>query len=425
MEIFEQMSIEELSLFGDDHRIVQVLLNLISNSLKFTAAGGTVTVTARCTGEALVSEVRRNPTQSRRSTLPDLRPEASSTETGGGPSFANVYNSNALKRQLWFDGGHNRASAKATGRWLSFVFEVKDTGPGIPEHLHSKIFEPFVQGDLGLNKKHGGTGLGLTICSQVASAMGGSISLRSEVGRGSVFVLSVPLKQMGGKDRGSASSSAESAATRPPSRSKVVEEMGETRFSGFARTMRQMQADSHEDSRAQRLLSSSVGPGTSKSYEKRDSVILKRSHPTPASFSKQPTPPTVSFETKEATLAKPRKEIRVLVAEDNKVNQEVLIRMLKLEGLNDVTVVENGQEACSRVRERLESGNSYDLVFMDVQMPVLDGIEATRQIRNLGFTAPIVALTAYTEVWMCLLIVHTGANRNNRRQTCNNVLILE
>lgn len=75
-----------------------------------------------------------------------------------------------------------------------FEFEVEDTGPGIPEAMQQRVFEPFVQGDLGLSRKFGGTGLGLSICSQLATLMGGNVTLRSTVGVGTTFIMQIPLK---------------------------------------------------------------------------------------------------------------------------------------------------------------------------------------------------------------------------------------
>ena len=80
-----------------------------------------------------------------------------------------------------------------------FEFEIEDTGPGIPENMQQRVFEPFVQGDLGLSKKFGETGLGLSICSQLATLMGGNISLKSTVGVGTTFSVQIPLKYT--KDR--------------------------------------------------------------------------------------------------------------------------------------------------------------------------------------------------------------------------------
>src|SRR5277367_3069984 len=82
----------------------------------------------------------------------------------------------------------------ANASTLLFEFEVEDTGPGISPALQERVFEPFVQGELGLSKKYGGTGLGLSICSQLATLMGGTITLESQVGVGSTFTMRIPLK---------------------------------------------------------------------------------------------------------------------------------------------------------------------------------------------------------------------------------------
>ncbi|KAJ5681326.1 uncharacterized protein N7477_001266 [Penicillium maclennaniae] len=138
----EAGNLMNMVLWGDQHRILQVLINLVSNSLKFTPENGRVQVRIRCvedeTGSTAPIAARRT------SRLPALnRPNTqSSTETTAEP------------RQSLSDG-----------RQLMFYFEVEDNGPGIPAHLHRRIFDPFVQGDLGLNRKYGGTGLGLSICA--------------------------------------------------------------------------------------------------------------------------------------------------------------------------------------------------------------------------------------------------------------------
>jgi osomolarity two-component system, sensor histidine kinase SLN1 len=90
-------------------------------------------------------------------------------------------------------------------------------------------------------------------------------------------------------------------------------------------------------------------------------------------------------------------KLRVLVADDNSTNIEVVSRMLKLEDVYDVTIAKDGQEAYDLVKANMEQKQHFDLIFMDIQMPNLDGLQSTRLIRKMGYNAPIVALTAFSE----------------------------
>lgn len=90
-------------------------------------------------------------------------------------------------------------------------------------------------------------------------------------------------------------------------------------------------------------------------------------------------------------------KLRVLVADDNSTNIEVVSRMLKLEDVYDVTIAKDGQEAYDLVKATMEKNEAFDVIFMDVQMPNLDGLQSTRLIREMGYTSPIVALTAFSE----------------------------
>ena len=129
-------------------------------------------------------------------------------------------------------------------------------------------------------------------------------------------------------------------------------------------------------------------------------------------FKGQPAVPSVQISTaaeieretsKSATLEKAMSKTstrssakpHILVAEDNKVNQEVIMRMLKLESMTEVTLAEDGLQAVDKIRESMVNNETYSLIFMDIQMPNMDGIQATKEIREMGFKGSIVALTAF------------------------------
>lgn len=203
--------LKDMCLWGDQHRILQVLINLVSNSLKFTPAGGKVMVRIRCVGEAESSDESRASSFSRTSSRPGRSrrrlgsgSQNSVSSKGVSPSInqSQVQKGTALAINPTDPKSNVQAMVMespatpppSNAKTYLFEFEIEDTGPGIPEHMQQRVFEPFVQGDLGLSKKFGGTGLGLSICSQLATIMGGQITLKSTVGVGTTFILRLPLK---------------------------------------------------------------------------------------------------------------------------------------------------------------------------------------------------------------------------------------
>lgn len=208
--------LKDMCLWGDTHRILQVIINLVSNSLKFTPAGGRVDVRIKCIGEAetpaLNGEGSRSSSFSKESRRHGRsRHRVGSSSNNSTSSRANSTTENPKGTALTINPMEPKSSPHIHIRERSptppppgaksyiFEFEVEDTGPGIAEHMQQKVFEPFVQGDLGLSKKFGGTGLGLSICHQLATLMGGSITLKSTVGVGTTFTMQIPLKYV--KDR--------------------------------------------------------------------------------------------------------------------------------------------------------------------------------------------------------------------------------
>ncbi|KNG48819.1 osmolarity two-component system protein sln1 [Stemphylium lycopersici] len=399
--------LKDMVLYGDQHRILQVVINLVSNSLKFTPPGGSVTLTIRCPGEAHMSDSRKASLQSRQSSMRNskTRIRASASEVGSvsvaTPSHydtANVINpmdkGNAYSHYM----AQERAATPPPGRWLSFEFEVEDTGPGIPDHLHAKIFEPFVQGDLGLSKKFGGTGLGLSICSQLAGLMKGTVGLKSEVGHGSVFTMVIPLKHLTSRADSTASSRNVNLETGTPRRSLSIDDPPRGRSHDDALSGRSIHSGTHSPiSTGNTAATAPAGPVAFETDTKPRLVGLSQPFFASNAPLESPNSQVAAMKRVEAEATKRGDKVKVLVAEDNKTNQEVVLRMLKLEDVYDVTVAKDGQEALDKVKESMERQAPYNLIFMDVQMPNLDGLQSTRLIRQSGFLAPIVALTAYAE----------------------------
>ena len=397
--------LKDMILWGDLQRILQVVINLVSNSLKFTPSGGSVVLTIRCLPDVWETASRKGSSASKQSKQSRPSRHTSSRTKGGSDSMlpggrietANAINAKDKPHALSHVYAQERAASPPPGVFLSFEFEVLDSGPGIPEELQSKIFEPFVQGDLGLSKKFGGTGLGLSICSQLASLMRGTINVRSTVGVGSTFTMTIPLRHLKTRADSSASSSVElpiDGGTVP--RGVTLDDEDWTP----ARHSRHLASENDEKA------SLNTGPASTPTLGSDSQPrLVGLSQPFFAASTPLESPGSqpAAMEKIAADATRIGGKIRVLVAEDNKVNQEVVLRMLKLEDIYDVTVAKDGQEALDFVKATMDSSEGgeerkpYNLIFMDVQMPNVDGLQSTRLIREIGYQAPIVALTAFAE----------------------------
>jgi two-component system sensor histidine kinase/response regulator len=316
-------------------------------------------------------------------------------------------------------------------------FEVSDTGPGIAPSAQQRIFEAFEQAGGGMAKTYGGTGLGLAISSELVAMMGGEIQLASEVGRGSRFWFTATF----GVDK---------AAAAPGPRPKVVQDVrilvvddNDTNLRVFAdllaswrlrpataasgaealdclraaaragRPFRLVLLDSRmpgmgglEVARAVRedpslrgtslILLSSGGPGQEIAEARALGIARFLIKPVKQSdlLDAIERELGVAEAPSGAAFAPTSRALHLLLAEDDPVNQQVARSMLAQHG-HDVTTVADGRAVVERV---VDHGERFDAILMDVRMPEMDGLQATRAIREWerrrGGHVPIVAMTA-------------------------------
>lgn len=311
--------------------------------------------------------------------------------------------------------------------------EVSDTGPGIEPALQEKVFEPFIQGDQTLSRSYGGTGLGLAICRQLARMMHGTMTLKSTLGVGSTFIFTVPLPQVGEimvPDEDMAEFCEDQFNPKARVNRKVAftfnNEEVSTPTGEDLGSESMFKDDLHKDSPFADPISIASPKNTQPSASSKPVINIQHSEPQKVTkedtnggsdnkrkpFFEKPHLMTRSstgtansssngserLDVGSHFLLDDLSHLKILVAEDNLVNQEVIKRMLLLEGFTNITMASNGAEAVDSVKKSIEDDNVFDLIFMDVQMPKIDGLLATRMIRsNLHFDAPIIALTAFAD----------------------------
>ncbi|MBD3798821.1 ATP-binding protein [Sulfuricurvum sp.] len=361
----------ERPLKGDPTKIKEVIINLLSNAVKFTGSGGAISV-----------DIRRVECE----TL-------------------------------------NRTRVR---------FEVKDNGIGVTSEQKSRIFEAFSQADTSITRKYGGTGLGLTISSSLVELMGSHLDLESEPGNGTTFFFTLEFEEIETLNESLKGSFSNINAVILESHSKKKLQNTYLKeyldYFGVSYTTfhevdelqmleRQVNYDllivDNDYCNDEDLLTYATSQEQlvliTKSYymKKIDSMginifkvlyeplngskirtTLDAYDAEAFSNRKQKASRRKKFDEKNSRFA-----AKALVAEDNIINQKLIKRTLEDLGL-DITIASNGLEAF----EKRKNGN-FDIIFMDIQMPVLDGIETTQEILDFEEDygqnhVPIIALTA-------------------------------
>ncbi|MBC7691762.1 MAG: response regulator [Methylotenera sp.] len=375
---------------GDPGRIGQILLNLVSNAVKFTERGSIV-----------------------------IRAEADSEISGG-------------------EAHHSADSVQVR-------FSVQDSGIGLSSVASARLFQPFTQADDSTARKYGGTGLGLSISKQLAELMGGEIGIESEEGKGSTFWFSCKLsrslqteepkrinpvllqdlrvlivdddypageiaeKYLGrwGMKSTQVKSGADALALlqvehnalRPFDLVLIDKRMPEMngfelaaaiqadpRFKGIRMILVTAYDRISQSEGALHAGFSAYLTKPIKQSELYDKIAETMGRATVPAIS----PEKLLADSGDPGSAGDRSHFRVLIAEDNQINQLLALTLLKNLGYS-AHAVANGREAIEAMLQ-----TSYDLVLMDCQMPEMDGFEATRKIRaqESGQRTPIIALTA-------------------------------
>ncbi|MDD3031833.1 MAG: response regulator, partial [Atribacterota bacterium] len=326
-------------------------------------------------------------------------------------------------------------------------FSVKDTGIGMTEDQVNKLFQPFIQGDSTINRRFGGSGLGLSIVKNLVEMMGGQIKVFSTPGDGSTFIINLTLKIDNEKEEIDKKTLSVSAKHFKNVRTLVLEKTGasmnliDSYLGAFGM---QCELTSSEDS-AVSMLEASDGKFAKpfdlfildyetpqeggfkfiESLQKNENIIRMpkiiillpmmredlfdklNEHEIDLGIGK-PIIPSILLNgildifnlkavsasqpalNKEDIMEKSDKTYRVLLAEDNKTNQLIAKSLLQRVGI-ETMIANNGKEA---VEQYIKHKDDIDLILMDLHMPVMNGYEAAQEIRKTSSDIPIVAMTA-------------------------------
>ena len=280
--------------------------------------------------------------------------------------------------------------SRSAAQFADIRFVVRDNGIGMSEEFQKDVFRPFTREVSSVINKVQGTGLGLAIAKSLVDLMGGVIRLESRQGEGTVVTveLSFALPE-GSAEKPSGQAAADAGQNRAAD--TAAAEAGQNRAADAAAAEAgQNRAADAAIAEAGQNRAADAAAAQAGQNRAADAAAAQAGQNRAAEYG-------AAADAQEKPDADVLRGLTVLVAEDNELNTEIITTMLEMEGAAYETT-ENGQEAVELFRESPQG--HFDLILMDVQMPVMNGYEAARQIRVCGHPdaeiIPIVAMTANT-----------------------------
>ena len=329
-------------LYGDELKLRQILINLLNNAIKFTDSG----------------EVSLSVTQ---------LDEANSDVLIKAADWINIMNHNVLNHELEAEEIKGKIVAN-----ICLRFMIQDTGIGISELDLSKLFVPFFQAENNLIRKDG-TGLGLAISSRLVKTMRGNINVTSIPRVGTTFIVDLPFGLVAVEPENS-NYNRNLGSKLSQHKTKIT---NSNNFSIF-----EVADDSQTDSQIDYKIN----------YEPiKNDAVYRFSESQLKTQNQQQEKHSFNFRDNLSHWQNIKQDIKILIAEDNPVNRSLILIMLQELGYRSISTATNGSEVMNAVAKE-----KYDLILMDINMPQMDGLEATRQIiANYGDLRPtIIAVTA-------------------------------